>query len=185
VWQNLLISGIPRERMPEAQAAIAALGLGWEASYLRGGLVACTGNAGCKFALANTKDTAMAIAAHVEARLALDTPVNIHLTGCPNSCAQHYIGDLGLIATRVPVEPDSDDTVDGFNIHIGGGYGPEARIAREIFAATPATEVPAVITRILRAYLTHRQERETFLDFAGRHEIGNLKAMIETIGSEA
>ena len=185
VWQNLILSGVKQGHVAKVEKALNALGLTSKASAVRAGLVACTGSTGCKFALANTKDTAMEIAAHVEARVTLDTPVNIHLTGCPNSCAQHYIGDLGLIATRVPVAPDSDDTVDGFNIHIGGGYGPEARIAREIFAATPATEVPAVITRILRAYLTHRQERETFLDFAGRHEIGNLKAMIETIGSEA
>jgi ferredoxin-nitrite reductase len=167
------------------EKALNAIGLSAKASAVRAGLVACTGNTGCKFALANTKDTAMAIAAYVDARVALDTPVNIHLTGCPNSCAQHYIGDLGLIATRVPVAPDSDDTVEGFNIHVGGGYGPDARIAREIFPATRIEDVPAIVTRILRAYLDNRDGAETFLAFASRHEIADLKTMIDAIGSEA
>ena len=111
---------------------LEAIGLSARASSIRAGLVACTGNTGCKFALSNTKDTAMAIARHVEAQVALDTPINVHLTGCPNSCAQHYIGDIGLIACRVPVTPDGDDTVEGFHVHIGGGFGADAAIAREL-----------------------------------------------------
>jgi ferredoxin-nitrite reductase len=51
------------------------------------------------------------------------TPINIHLTGCPHSCAQHYIGDIGLLAAASP-RPDSEDTVDGFHVFIGGGFGP-------------------------------------------------------------
>lgn len=185
VWQNLILSGVKQANAGKVEKALNALGLSAKASAVRAGLVACTGSTGCKFALANTKDTAMAIAAHGEAALALDTPINIHLTGCPNSCAQHYIGDLGLIATRVPVAPDSDDTVDGFNIHVGGGYGPDARIAREIYPATRVEDVPAAVTRILRAYLAHRNGQETFLAFASRHEIADLKSMIDAIGSEA
>lgn len=185
VWQNLILSGVKAANAAKAEKALKAIGLSSKASAVRAGLVACTGSTGCKFALANTKDTAMAIAAHVEARLALDAPINIHLTGCPNSCAQHYIGDLGLIATRVPVAPDSDDTVDGFNIHIGGGYGPDARIAREIYPATRVEDVPATVTRILAAYLAHRHADETFLAFAARHEISDIKSMIADIGGDA
>ena len=61
VWQNLLISDIPDERMPDALAAIEALGLGHSAGPLRTGLVACTGNAGCKFAASNTKSNAASL----------------------------------------------------------------------------------------------------------------------------
>lgn len=186
VWQNLILSGVKRESAEAVEAALAALGLTSQASPVRAGLVACTGNTGCKFALANTKDTAMAIAAHVEARVAMDSSVNIHLTGCPNSCAQHYIGDIGLIAARVPVAPDSDDTVEGFNVHIGGGYGPDAGIAREIFPQTTVAALPGVIEQILRAYLANRESAaETFLAFARRHDIATLKSMIETSGSAA
>src|SRR5215471_8647294 len=55
VWQNLLLSGIPTERVGTVEAAIAALGLSTKATAIRAGLVACTGNVGCRLALSNTK----------------------------------------------------------------------------------------------------------------------------------
>ena len=113
-------------------AAIDALGLATSVSPLRAGLVACTGATGCRFAAAHTKESADEIAAWCDAHVAMDTPVNVHLTGCHHSCAQHYIGDIGLIGARVPINDDGD-TVDGFNILVGGGYGPDAAIARELF----------------------------------------------------
>src|SRR5467141_3001572 len=76
-------------------------GLDWRQSNLRGGIIACTGNSYCRFASSNTKRHALELADYLDARLALDQPINIHLTGCPNSCAQHYVGDIGLLATKV------------------------------------------------------------------------------------
>jgi sulfite reductase beta subunit-like hemoprotein len=77
-------------------------------------------------------------------------PVNIHLTGCHHSCAQHYIGDLGLIACKAPVVPDSEDMVDGFHIHAGGGFGPDAAIAREIVPNVKTEDCPAAVLRVLK-----------------------------------
>ena len=91
VWQNLLISGVPTDRLEAARQRIEVLGLAIEANALRSGLVACTGNTGCKFAASNTKRHAEEIARWCETRVALDTPVNIHLTGCHHSCAQHFV----------------------------------------------------------------------------------------------
>jgi ferredoxin-nitrite reductase len=184
VWQNLLISGVRRENAEAVEQRLQALGLTAKASSIRAGLIACTGNTGCKFALSNTKDTAMAIAGWVEPRVPLDTPVNVHLTGCPNSCAQHYIGDIGMIAARVPVAPDSDDTVEGFNVHIGGGYGTDATIAREIYPGVRVEDCPALVERILRAYLANRSgATETFIEFARRHDTDTLKVLIDAMES--
>src|SRR5215471_236806 len=80
VWQNLLISGVPTEKLGEAQERIEALDLAIHTNALRSGLIACTGNTGCKFAASDTKRHAEDIAAWCETRVALDTPVNIHLT---------------------------------------------------------------------------------------------------------
>ena len=101
VWQNLLISGVADDQVEVAEAAIEALGLSTKATSIRAGLVACTGNVGCKFAASDTKRHAEEIARWCEARVELDGPVNIHLTGCHHSCAQHYIGDIGLLACKV------------------------------------------------------------------------------------
>jgi ferredoxin-nitrite reductase len=185
VWQNLLISGVAADKAGEVEQRLQAIGLTSKASSIRAGLVACTGNTGCKLANSNTKDTAMAIAAHVEAHVPLDTPINVHLTGCPNSCAQHYIGDIGLIGCRVPLA-DSDDMVEGFHVHVGGGFGADAGIGREIYRDVKVEDCPRVVERLLKAYLAARSDaNETFLAFARRHETSAIKAMVDAVDVEA
>jgi ferredoxin-nitrite reductase len=177
VWQNLLISGVPTDRINDAVSAIETLGLSTSASSIRAGLIACTGNVGCRFAASDTKRHAEEIARWCEERVALDGPVNIHLTGCHHSCAQHYIGDIGLIACKVATSDDGD-TVEGYHLHVGGGFGPQAGLARELIRDVKAEDAPALVEHLLKSYLAHRASaQETFLDFARRHEIAALKAM--------
>jgi ferredoxin-nitrite reductase len=179
VWQNLLISGVAIENAAEAVRRIEAAGLSARATAIRAGLVACTGNTGCKFAASNTKGTAELIASHIEATLALDSPVNIHLTGCHHSCAQHYIGDIGLIGARVPVGDDGD-TVEGFHMVVGGGTGDNAKIGREVMRDVRAEDCPRAVEQLLRAYLANRADAgETFFTFANRTEAETLKAHVE------
>ena len=150
-WQNLLIANIPDDRdSTKCKIAIEAMGLDWRASSPRAGLIACTGNAGCKFAAANTKRHALAIADYVEERLELDQPINIHVTGCSHSCAQHYIGDIGLLGANVEV---GDDVVEGYQVFVGGGYGERRNIGRELFPPTRSEDLPPLVTRMLEVYL--------------------------------
>jgi ferredoxin-nitrite reductase len=115
----------------------------------------------------------------VEARVEIDVPVNIHLTGCHNSCAQHYIGDIGLIGAKVPVGDDGD-TVEGYDIVVGGGFGANAKIGRELWKGIRAAECPARIEALLRAYLAHRlSPAESFQAFTTRHEMEALRALVE------
>jgi ferredoxin-nitrite reductase len=177
VWQNLLLSGIPDDKLDKAKARIESTGLAWQATPIRAGLVACTGSQGCKFAAAPTKLNAQAIAAWCEPRVKLDQPINIHLTGCHNSCAQHYIGDIGLIGARVPVNDDGD-TVDGYDIHVGGGFSTTPSIGRAIYPAVKAEDCPEHVERLLKAYLANRSDpNESFLAFTQGKEIETLKAM--------
>jgi ferredoxin-nitrite reductase len=177
VWQNLLISGVPDPQVKVAEAAIEALGLATKASAVRAGLVACTGNTGCKFAASDTKRHAEDIAAWCESRVELDSPVNIHLTGCHHSCAQHYIGDVGLLACKVEGDGEAP-AAEGYHILVGGGFGPDAALAREIYRDVKAEDAPPTVERILKAYLAHRASRdETFQAFARRHDIEALKTL--------
>jgi ferredoxin-nitrite reductase len=177
VWQNLILSDIPNERVAELEARVAALGLGTKASGVRGGLVACTGNTGCKFSATDTKGQAMIIADYLDRRIALDQPVNIHLTGCPNSCAQHYVGDIGLVGIKV-----GEELIEGYTIVVGGGAGTERTLAREIYANVPMADVPERLERMLAAYLAHRCDAsESFHDFTVRHGIDDLKRLYETV----
>jgi ferredoxin-nitrite reductase len=181
VWQNLLISGVPSEQVHAAEAAIAALGLSTKASSIRAGLVACTGSVGCRFSASDTKRHAEEIARWCEARVALDGPVNIHLTGCHHSCAQHYIGDIGLIAARVPVS--DEDSVEGYHVHVGGGFGPDAALGREVYRDVKAKDAPAAVERMLKAFLARRNGKETFLAFTRRHDVDALKTMFDAEGA--
>jgi ferredoxin-nitrite reductase len=179
VWQNLIISGVHSENVKPAQAGIEALGLSTSTNAIRAGLVACTGNVGCKFAASDTKRHAEEIARWCESRVALDGPVNIHLTGCHHSCAQHYIGDIGLLACKVQTSEDGD-AVEGYHIHVGGGFGADAAIAPEIYHDVKAEDAPKVVERMLKAYLAHRASpQESFLAFARRHEVDSLRSLIE------
>lgn len=178
VWQNLLISGIPEEKLALAEAAIEALSLTTQATSIRAGLVACTGNKGCRFSASDTKGHAAAIADYCEARVQLDTPINIHLTGCHHSCAQHYIGDIGLIGARVETGGEGE-TVEGYHVHVGGGFGPQAVIAREIYRDVKAEDTPPVVARMLQGYLAKREGGETFLAFSKRHDVEALRAIFD------
>ncbi len=178
VWPNLLVSGVADRDVEVARARIAAMGLATETSAIRAGLVACTGNRGCKFAASDTKGHAEEIAAYCEPRVVLDQPINIHLTGCHNSCAQHHIGDIGLIGAKVTVN-DEGDQVEGYHLHVGGGFGADASIATLLYSDVGAEEVPPKVERLLRAYLAHRADQEGFAAFARRHEPDRLRSMAE------
>ena len=178
VWQNLLITGVADKHVAEAVAAIDALDLSTQASPIRAGLVACTGNSGCRFAAADTKRHAEEIAAHCESAAPIDTPINIHLTGCHHSCAQHYIGDIGLIGARVPID-DEGDTVEGYHILVGGGFAEDARIGSELQQNVKAEEAPEAVAKILRAYRKNRASAdETFVAFALRCGIETLRRLV-------
>ncbi|MBN8971829.1 MAG: NirA family protein [Rhizobiales bacterium] len=179
VWQNLLISGVADANITLAMAAVDALGLATTASPIRAGLVACTGNAGCKFAASDTKHHGDAIASWCETRVVLDTPLNIHLTGCHHSCAQHYIGDIGLLAAKVATN-DEGDTVEGYHLTTGGGFGPDAGIGQEVYRDIKAEDAPQVVERLLRAYLNNRASAdETFVQFSRRHDAETLRQLAD------
>lgn len=177
VWQNVLVPGIKESDIDAVKAAIEDLGLHHEAANVRAGLVACTGSAGCKFAGADTKAHAMAIAHYMEGRVELDKPLNIHVTGCHHSCAQHYIGDLGLIACAA--ENSEGDMVEGYHVFVGGGYGPDdegqgAMIGRQLFEAIPAEDCPPLIEHVLLTYLDGREGDEPFAAWARRQDMAAL-----------
>ncbi|WP_289297627.1 NirA family protein [uncultured Reyranella sp.] len=179
VWQNLLISDVADRDVGLCITAFAALGLRVEASALRRGLVACTGNAGCKFAAANTKGHGLKLVEHLERRLAIDTPINIHLTGCHHSCAQHYVGDIGLIAAKVE---RGEDSVEGYHVFIGGGAAATAEqaMAREYASSIAFDDLPPLLERLLSAYLARRlSAAESFFEFCRRHEIAALRELAD------
>ena len=169
VWQNLLIPNISAQHLEAARQALAAAGLAYEAGTVLSGTVACTGNQGCRFAATDTKSHAVALAnALDQAFPMLDQPVNLHVTGCNNSCAQHYIGDLGLMGVKVAGE-------EGYQVVLGGGADNDQAIARELISAIKFTDLQPKLEGLFTAYTAQRNPEETFLDFTRRHSIAQLQ----------
>jgi len=174
VWQNVILSDISDAKVAGARKAIEEIGLGTEASPIRGALVACTGNTGCKFSATDTKAQALYLAQHLESRVKLDQPINLHLTGCPHSCAQHYVGDIGLLGVKVA---QGDDMIEGYSVMVGGGAGNERSLAREIAKDVPFADLADLLEALLKGYLARRQGGESFHEFAGRQSVDELKAL--------
>jgi ferredoxin-nitrite reductase len=170
VWQNLIIPNVSDAYVGTVKKALRRIGFGTEQSYLRGGLIACTGNSYCKFAQTNTKGHALALADYLEKKLTLDQPVNIHLTGCPNSCAQHYMGDIGLLGTRVR-------NGDGYHVFVGGGFGAHQAVGRQVFSGISFEDLKPTLERMLKGYLRRRESSESFQSFTRRHDLNTLQAI--------
>jgi ferredoxin-nitrite reductase len=173
VWQNLIIPNIPTVKLEAAKAAILAAGLAFEAGTVLSGAIACTGNTGCRFAATDTKTHAVALANLLDNRFNIMKPVNLHVTGCPHSCAQHYIGDIGLMGVKVGGE-------EGYQVVIGGGSDQDQSIARELIPSIKFSDLPPVMEQLFHSYTTQRSPEESFLDFTRRHSITELQSFCAT-----
>jgi len=170
VWQNFIIPNVPDAFVQTLKRALEKSGFATKQSNLASGVIACTGNSYCKFAQSNTKGHALELIKYLENKIQLDQPVNIHVTGCPNSCAQHYMGDIGCLGTKVRGE-------DGYHVFVGGGFGKNQAVGRQVFSGVSATELPLTLEKMLRVYLKKRDGRETFQQFTTRHDLNALQVL--------
>ncbi len=170
VWQNFIIPNVPDGYVETVKKALRKTGFDTRHSHLRGGLIACTGNSYCKYAQANTKGHAVELADYLEKKLTLDLPINIHLTGCPHSCAQHYMGDIGLLGTKT-------QGVEGYHVFVGGGFGVNQAVGRQVFSGITVADLKPTLEKMLKGYLRHRAGGETFQKFTQRHDLNTLQAI--------
>ena len=170
VWQNLRIPNIPSHHLEAVQLALTDASLSCKAGTVLNGTVACTGNQGCRFSASDTKTRAVALANFLDERFPiLDQAVNLHVTGCHHSCAQHYVGDIGLMGVKVSGE-------EGYQVLIGGGADQDQGLARELLPAIRFTDLPARMESLFAAYTQRREPEESFLSFTRRHRIAELQS---------
>ena len=174
VWQNLILPHVPDAFVESARRSIQRMGFFTEASLATGGVIACTGSKGCKYAATDTKAHALALMKHLGQRLSLEHPVNLHFTGCPHSCAQHYCGDIGFVGARL------GDGTEGYHVVLGGGMDQEQGVARELFRGVRASEVNALVEAVLAAFNHGRTPGESFVSWCRRHSIKELQEMFSS-----
>lgn len=170
VWQNFIIPNVKAAYATTVAKSLKKLGFPCEQSNLKNGFVACTGNKYCKFAATDTKGNAIAMMEYLDKRVKLDKPINIHFTGCANSCAQHFMGDIGLLGTKVKSESG-----EGYHITVGGGFGENRKIGRQVYSGVPIEMLGSTLEGMLKGYLKERQGEESFHAYCNRHSVGELQ----------
>jgi sulfite reductase (ferredoxin) len=167
--QGIVLLDVPAEHTERIAAELDALGLAVRPSAFLRGTIACTGIEFCKLALTETKNRAETIRQELERRLPeFDTPITIHVNGCPNSCARFQVADIGFKGV-VHRGPDGDE--DAFQVHLGGVMGENAEFGRKFRGLkVTAAEAPDYAERVLRGYLARREPGESFAEYVLRAE---------------
>jgi sulfite reductase (ferredoxin) len=174
--QNFVIPNVRRESAQALARELEGAGFAIDASPFRRGTVACTGSEFCKLALTETKGFARGLVESLEQRLpGFDQQLRINVTGCPNSCGQHWIADLGIEGKKVKVD---GAVVDAYYFCVGGAVGRHQAVARPIGLRLPATGVAPAIERLLRAFQAERRDDENFRQFAARHTDEELRGLL-------
>lgn len=146
IEQNVIIPNIPDTRLEAFLQEPMLEKFAVNPSPLMRSLVSCTGSQFCNFALIETKNRALAMIKELEAEIETPQPVRIHWTGCPNSCAQPQVADIGLMGTKVR---KNGKTVEGVDIYMGGKVGKDAHLGACVTKGIPCDDLKPVLHNLL------------------------------------
>jgi sulfite reductase (ferredoxin) len=174
--QNLLIVNVPQRDAATVAHELEVAALPVQASVFARGTVACTGSEFCKLALTETKGFARWLTQELEERLPdFQEQLRLNITGCPNSCGQHWIADIGIEGKKIKVD---GRMVDAYYFCVGGSVGQFASIARPVGYRCAASDVPNAIERLLGEFNERREAGENLRQFLGRHSNEDLRSIL-------
>jgi sulfite reductase (ferredoxin) len=183
IMQNLIFVNIDTARAAELARELQHIGMHVEGSQFWRGAIACTGTEFCKLAISETKGFTRWLVDELQESLPhFDQQLKLHVTGCPNSCGQHWIADIGLEGKKIK---HNGRMVDAYYFCVGGAVGAHAAIARPVGYRVPATEVPAALTRLLGSYLAERNQGENLRQYFSRHDSDAIRARLAGQAQEA
>jgi len=175
--QNLILLNIPEKHLPGLKADLEANGFSWQPSNFRQGCVSCTGMEFCNLAIAETKNRMVLMVEQLEAECAsYKDKIRIHFSGCPSSCGQHQIADIGFRGGSTRINGVATECFDMF---IGGKLGAGARFNEQVKAKIPAKDIHRTIGKLLAYYTSNRQLNEPFHAFAKRTPKEQIKAALD------
>jgi ferredoxin-nitrite reductase len=174
--QNFIVTGIPTAGLDQAVAALDRLGFPLDLNPVRGNSIACTGEPHCNFSVAETKTRLGRLIDCLEERFGTQiAELRLHLDGCPHSCAQHWVGDLGFQGTTARDEGGARR--QAYDIFVRGSLGPEPEIGKPLFRRVPSEELDAPVEGLIQGWLDQRLEGESFVAFARRSSDEELGAV--------
>jgi sulfite reductase (ferredoxin) len=183
--QNLLVVNVPTLNADALARELDAIGLRVGGSAFSRGTIACSGTEFCKLAITETKVFSRWLVEELEERLpGFDQHMKLHVTGCPNSCGQHWIADIGIEGKKIKIH---DRMVDAYYFCVGGALGLHQTTARPVGYRCAATEVPDALERLFRRYLEEREPGENLRQFFRRHSNAELREFLagEVVGAVA
>jgi sulfite reductase beta subunit-like hemoprotein len=182
--QNLVLAFVPLARLPQVYAALGELSLAEAGARQIDDVVTCPGAYSCNLALTKTMNLGAAVQQAV--RRYTDPQVkslSVKASGCPNSCGQHWIGDIGFYGNARKI---GGKEVPYYQMLLGGGYDEEG-IARFGLAvqSVPARLAPEALTRVLDHFLAHRENGETFRQYVLRNKVETFRALTAELAKPA
>ena len=176
VMQNFVIPHIPKDNLDTVLAELKRIGLTVEASNFWRGTVACTGTEFCKLAITETKGFARWLVDEMDTRIpGFDQQIKLHVTGCPNSCGQHWIADVGLEGKKIKHQ---GQLLDAWSFAVGGALGQHAGVARLVNYRCLSSEVPDALERLLNAYLSDRAGQQNLRGWFASHSNDQIKNIL-------
>ncbi|OUM87920.1 MAG: ferredoxin--nitrite reductase [Bacillus thermozeamaize] len=177
--QNVLLRYIPEEKVDAFQKEpLIQNRFLLKPKPFVGYAVSCTGIEFCNLAIVETKERMRALAQYLDEHVELDTPVRIHMVGCPNSCGQRQIADIGLQGALVKTE---QGTVDAFDLFVGGTLGPSARFNHRLKGRVPAERLGPVLAQLIEAYKAERLADEAYWQYVERVGVAHIQAQLDQI----
>jgi sulfite reductase beta subunit-like hemoprotein len=175
IRQNIVIIGVPEKNLDAVRAELDKANLKYEGSSFWRGMVTCTGKEFCALAITETKEKSMEIVRWLDAHAQFDEPIRIHINGCPNSCAQHHIADIGLQGALTKV---NGKVVEAYEFGVGGGMGKDQGFVRIVARKIPIDVVPERIKVLLEYYKANKKNGENFRQFVRSRSDDELRQVI-------
>jgi len=176
--QNVLIRNIPAEKVEAfQQEPIVVNRFKLKPNTFVGYAVSCTGTEYCNLAIVETKERMRLLAEYLDQTVELDTPVRIHMVGCPNSCGQRQIADIGLQGALVKTPAGM---VEAFDIHVGGTLA-DPRFNKKLNARITVDQLGPVLAQLISIYKTERLEGEEYWQYVDRVGLEAIQAQVDGI----
>ncbi len=176
--QNVIITDVPKANVDKVVKELQQVGLDPNAPLWRHNLISCTGIQFCNLAVVETKQRAHEILQYLEKEVNLDSPIMLSISGCPNSCAQYQVADIGLTGTKGQW---NGEKVDAYDLCVGGRFGENPEFVRPLFEKVPTPIIHKQIEKVVKVYLDNRvdpagdDDPETFRDFIDRTPLDQLR----------
>jgi sulfite reductase beta subunit-like hemoprotein len=183
VSQNLVLRWVRDEATYAVWQRLAALGLANPGADTIVDTVSCPGTDSCKLGITSSMGLNRAIHDRVEQMQITDPltkKIHIKMSGCPNGCGQHHIGNIGFYGASIKV---GDKTIPAYVAHIGGRYegGQGVAFGQRLKIRLPAKRVPDAVERWIRFYEAERTDGETFNQFAERVGLAAFEAKAQDL----